>query len=185
MLVTDGAVLLGYGVLSLLFVPAHAVSQVASGLQGSSSCRRFVQEFYDWYAPFFREPLQVNGRVSDLAIKRKAALFNPDLVRALKADSEAQVHSTDLVSLDSNPFAGPDPADHYEARHVTWQARRCLVEVWRASPGDTAAKSSKPEVVAQVALVRGHWEFQNFRYPDSGGDLVSALAELREKRRKH
>jgi len=152
-----------------------------------SSCRRFVQQFYDWYAPFFQEPFQAPaiGRVSDLAIKRKAALFNPDLVRALKADSEAQAHSRDLVSLDSDPFAGPDPTDHYEATRVTWQANRCLVEVWRASPRDTAAKSGKPEVVAEVALVRGHWEFQNFRYPDVGSDLVSELAELREQRRRH
>ena len=165
---------------------ACAQGQV-SGQQDGSSCRRFVQQFYDWYAPFFQEPFQAPaiGRVSDLAIKRKAALFNPDLVRALKADSEAQAHSRDLVSLDSDPFAGPDPTDHYEATRVTWQANRCLVEVWRASPRDTAAKSGKPEVVAEVALVRGHWEFQNFRYPDVGSDLVSELAELREQRRRH
>jgi hypothetical protein len=116
--------------------------------------------------------------------KAEDGFINPDLVRALQADSEAQAHSKDLVSLDFDPFAGPDPADHYEARHVAWQAGKCKVEVWRSSPRDKAAKSGKPEVVAEVALVRGHWEFQNFQYPAFGGDLMSALAQLREERRK-
>jgi hypothetical protein len=180
--------LLFCGVLSLLVAPTAGTAQAVPGQQDSASCRRFVQEFYDWYTPFFKEPFQApkSGRVSDVALKNKAALFNPELVRALKADSDAQAHSKDLVGIDFDPFFGSqDPADQYDARRVTTQADKCLVEVWRASPRDTAAQSGKPEVVAEVSFVRGHWQFQNFRYPDLGGDLVSALAEVQKQRRKN
>jgi len=162
----------------------HAIAQAASGQQDTTSCRRFVQDFYDWYVPFTQTTM--NGRPSDIALKRKADLFNPDLVRALKNDSEAQARAKgELVGIDFDPFAGGDPADHYEARSVTWHAETCSVEVWRASPRDTAAKTGKPEVVAEVTLVHGHWEFRNFRYPDLGSDLLNVLATLREERRKH
>jgi hypothetical protein len=162
---------------------AHASGQISAGPRESASCRRFVQEFYDWYIPFTQT--EAGGRPSDIALRQRASLFNPDLLRALKSDSEAQARSKELVGLDLDPFAGSDPADHYEARRVTCKDARCSVDLWRASPTDTAAKTGKPEIVAVVALTRGHWEFQNFLYPDLGSDLVSVLTELREERRKH
>jgi len=151
----------------------------------SSSCRNFAQEFYDWYLPFTKKRAQQAAWY--LALQRKPEAFNPDLLKALKIDSEASARAKgELVGLDFDPFAGSqDPADRYEARGVAWQGERCSVEIWRASPTDAAAKSGKPDAVAEVVLVRGHWEFQNFRYPETGSNLVSVLAELRAERRKH
>lgn len=151
--------------------------------QDRSSCRRFVQQFYDWYVPLAQATM--NGPASDSALQHKAEVFNPDLLRALKVDSEASAHAKgEIVGIDFDPFVGSqDPADHYEARRVTWRENKCSVEVWGASPTDTA-KSRKPDVFADVVIDRGHWQFLNFRYPGLNADLVSVLARLREERRK-
>ena len=182
--VTGGVLLLSYGCMSPSFVRAQ--TQVArSGQQDGSSCRRFVQEFYDWYVPFTQA--NVDGRAMDIALQRKAPLFHPDLARALKIDSAAQSRAKgELVGIDFDPFLGSqDPADHYEARLATMKANKCSVEVRPASPGDTAAKPGKADVVAELSFVGARWEFQNFRYPAVGADLVSVLAGLREERRRH
>jgi len=161
------------------------MAQVASEPQDSSPCRRFVQQFYDWYVPLIQKAR--NGPTSDVALQRKPEAFNPGLLRALKLDSEASARAKgDIVGLDFDPFVGgQDPADRYELRRVTSRDNKCSVEVWRASPTDTAEKSGRPDVVADLALDRGHWQFLNFRYPDVNADLVSVLAQLREERRKH
>lgn len=115
-----------------------------------------------------------------VVLQRKPEAFSPDPLRLLKIDSEAPARAkAELVGLDFDPFAGSqDPADHYEARGVSWQGDRCSVEVWGASLTDTAAKSGKPDAVAEVMLVHGHWEFQNFRYYELGSNLMSVPAEL-------
>jgi len=120
-----------------------------------------------------------------VALRRKPEVFHPDLLHALKIDSEAAARATgDIVGLDFDPFVGgQDTANHYEARRVTWRDNKCSIEVWRARP--TAANSGKPDVIADLALDRGHWQFLNFRYPDVNDDLVNVLARLSEERRKH
>lgn len=167
-----------------LFLPACAAAQVAPVPQDSSSCRRFVQQFYDWYVPLTQKTMK--GPASDSALQHKAEVFNPDLLRALKVDSEATAHAKgEIVGLDFDPFVGSqDPADRYEARGVAWRENKCSVEVWDASPTGTADKSRKPDVIADVGFDRGHWQFLNFRYPGLNADLVNVLAQLREERRK-
>jgi hypothetical protein len=162
----------------------QATAQESARSTERSSCQKFAQEFYRWYVPLIQ---MAHGPGWAVALQRKAEVFSPDLLRDLRIDSEAQARAKgELVGIDFDPFLGSqDPADHYEARRVRWQGNRCLAEIWRASPRDTAARLGKPDVVAELALVRGHWEFRNFRYPVVGGDLVSVLAELREERRKN
>jgi hypothetical protein len=162
-----------------------AMAQVPMRKAESSACRKFVQEFYDWYLPLAHKSARQPAWY--LALQRKPETFSPDLLKALKIDSEASARAKgELVGLDFDPFVGSqDPADHYQARGVSWQGDRCSVEVWPASPTDAAAKPAKPDAVAEVVLAGGHWEFQNFRYPESGSNLVSVLAELKAERRKH
>lgn len=147
-------------------------------------CRRFAQEFYSWYVPFTQRRL--NGPASDVALRRKSAVFSPGLLKALRIDSEAQARAKGKIDgLDSDPFVGgQDPADHYAVRQVTTRGDRCFAEVWRDSRTDTSAKSQKPEVVAELAQRAGHWEFVNFYYPDVNADLMSILASLRKDRGK-
>ena len=83
-----------------LILPAHAVAQAPSVPLDSSSCRRFVQQFYDWYVPLTQTTM--NGPASDSALQHKAEVFNPDLLRALKVDSEASAHAKgEIVGLDA------------------------------------------------------------------------------------
>ena len=144
------------------------------------SCREFAQSFYDWYVPATQAP----GASAEIVTQRKAALLSPSLLRALSADFAAQARAKgELVGLDFDPFVGSqDPADHYTARNTKVDGDDCLVEVWRDSPNDTAAKSNQPEVVAELANADGRWRFVNFRYPAVTDDLLSTLKRLRQDR---
>src|SRR5579872_3330643 len=80
-----------------------AGAQVAAPPDESASCRRFVQAFYDWYLPVSQK--QLKEPASNLAWRQKPAMFAPDLVRALKADADAQARAKgDIVGLDFDPF---------------------------------------------------------------------------------
>jgi hypothetical protein len=162
----------------------QAIAQAPVRQEESLACRKFAQEFYDWYVPFTKQRTQQPAW--NFAWQRKPEVFNPGLLKALKLDSEAATRAKgDIVGLDFDPFVGSqDPSAHYEARGVTWQGEKCSVEVWGVSRLGAAAKSGKPTAVAEVEQVRGRWEFQNFRYPELNSNLVSVLAQLQEERRK-
>src|SRR5271165_4902819 len=151
-----------------------ARGQQSAQRQRGPSCLRFAQEFYDWYAPITQK--EMGTPAWDIALQKRRDEFGAPLVRALKADSEAQARAKgELVGLDFDPFVNSqDPADHYEARPRAVKGTNCSVEVWRASPNDTAEKSAKPAVIAELALAKGRWFFVNFRYPDET-DLLSLL----------
>lgn len=152
-------------------------------MQESLSCQRFAQQFYDWYVPFTQKDLPIPA--FDVALQRKPTMFSPDVLHALRVDSEAQARAKELVGIDFDPFLGSqDPADHYEARHATVKGETCSVEVWRDSPTDTAAKMDKPEAVAELKQQNQNWQFVNFTYAAGGPDLLHLLADLR-KQRKH
>jgi len=169
-----------YAFLLIGILSGPAMAQAPVRQPESTACRRFVQEFYDWYSPLARK--STREPAWNLAMQRKPEAFSADLLKALKIDSEAAAHAKgDIVGLDFDPFVGgQDPADHYQARGASWQGETCLVEVWPVS----AARSKKPDAIAEVVLVGGHWEFQNFRYPESNSNLVSVLVTLRAERQK-
>jgi hypothetical protein len=168
----------------LTIAPGFSNAQVASTQDESASCRRFAQAFYDWYVPFTQR--QSNGSASDIALRRKADIFEPELLRALKLDSEAQARAKgDLVGIDFDPFVGSqDPAARYEVRSVKWQGNKCSAEVWGAPPPGIASQPGKPDAVAEVKQHDGRWQFSNFRYPELNTDLSSVLAQLRAERQK-
>jgi hypothetical protein len=82
----------------------------------ASSCRRFAQQFYDWYAPLTQKEAATPSW--DVALEQKSELFSAQLVKLLKADSLARSKAQgELVGLDFDPFVGgQDPADHYDVR---------------------------------------------------------------------
>jgi hypothetical protein len=74
------------------------------------SVRKFVQGFYDWYAPLAAKESDVQP------LKVRRADFNPELVRALEADRAAQAKvSGYIVGLDWDPYlASQDSGDRYD-----------------------------------------------------------------------
>ncbi|HUI82703.1 MAG TPA: hypothetical protein VL240_00685 [Candidatus Binatia bacterium] len=165
-------------------VPAAVSAQSPAEADKVRSCREFTQHFYDWYVPFTQKRL--NGPAWNVALKQEAGVFSPKLFQALKQDSDAQAKAQgEIVGLDYDPFLNTqDPADHYQARNASWAKGRCSVEVWRASPRDTAAKSDQPDVVAELHQQNQQWRFLNFLYPSENTDLLTQLRQLKEVRMK-
>jgi hypothetical protein len=154
------------------------------------SCRSFVQGFYDWYVP--RAVRAVNGSAAapalDLALKQKSSEFGPEILRALREDSEAQAKTVgEIVGLDSDPFLNSqDPRDHYLVGNITPKGDRYWVEVYGMSLGK---KGSEPDVVPELILKDGRWLFINFHYPNPSRpefeNLLSLLKSLRGNRQQH
>lgn len=59
-----------------------ATAQVPVRKAESSACRKFVQEFYDWYLPLAHK--SAPQPACYLALQRKPEVFSPDLLKALK-----------------------------------------------------------------------------------------------------
>jgi hypothetical protein len=138
----------------------------------------FVQKFYDWYVPIAHKP--GNAPSSDQAVAKRGAAFDPPLLRALKIDAEAQRKSPDdIVGLDFDPFLNAqDFDDKYVVGNVTENGGVYLVSVYGVRNGKRAAK---PDVVAELKVVKGSFQFTNFRY-GADGDLLGILKTLADER---
>lgn len=154
----------------------HAQSGGANVTGSETSCRSFVQGFYDWYVP---KALKAKERPVVVALKYRAQDFSPELTELLRDDSAAQAKSSDIVSLDFDPFTNSqDPSSHFVVEHATYGNTRCNAEVRGVEEGKKQEK-----VMPELEMSNGHWVFVNFLYGDSG-DLVSLLKLLRKDRER-
>ncbi len=175
-----------WGLLTFLATLCALAQQSGSPSDMQKSCRDVVQAFYGWYVPKALKDSEVPA--SDLALKYKAALFSPQLLRALREDSQAQAKAKgEIVGLDFDPFLNTqDPSERYVLGNVSVKDDRCSVEVYSVSSGK---KSAKAAVVPELVFKGGHWMFVNFHYGKSkrseGENLVSTLKRLREDRQKY
>jgi hypothetical protein len=176
--------LIHWGLLFCFTSSCSAAQQSPTTTQ--NSCRRFVQNFYDWYVPeAIRES---DTSASDLAIKQKSAAFSPELLRELKQDSQAQAKTKgQIVGLDFDPFLNAqDPSSRYVVGKINASANKCLAEVYSVSSGK---KSANTEVTPELVLKTGHWVFINFHYGKTKGledeNLVSTLEKLQADRQKY
>jgi hypothetical protein len=146
----------------------------------SQSCKAFVQSFYDWYVPLANRQ-DLKGPASDLALKNKKAAFSENLYQALKADSEAQARSQEIVGIDFDPFlSSQDPDPRYEVRAVEQAVNRCSAEVFGVGTGEVRVQ---PDVIAKLAYANGRWTFVNFQYPSLKTDLLQVLKQLAQNRK--
>jgi hypothetical protein len=152
----------------------------------SKSCREFVARFYTWY---LAKALGRNRMPkTDLAWRSRPYLFSPDLVRQLREDFEAQERAgSDLVSLDADPFAGPDgTAERYFVERITIKDRMCWAEVHGVWEGK---ERKTPDVTPELELKNGRWVFMNFYFPSptapEARNLLDALKALRELRKTY
>lgn len=161
------------GVVALLLSASVAVSEtsgaaqaappapVASVVNRSEECRRFVQSFYDWYAP---EADKESGAAMQVVMKKKGYLFSSELRARLLEDAAAQSKAKgEIVGLDFDPFlnTNSDVAKKYVATKVVQQGTSYLVDVHGVFSGK---KSAMPTVTPAVGFVNGKCVFVNFHY---------------------
>jgi hypothetical protein len=185
---TDGAMRILKNISCCLFLaalPCSLHAQAKSAQKVSTSLPDFVRSFYDWYVP---KALAENAvPASERAIKYRSSSFSPELIRALREDSEAQAKAQGtIVGLDFDPFLNSqDPAERYRIGPITKRGSHYWVDVYGVWPGK---KREKPDVVPELMHKNGHWIFVNFHYemkeyPDDG-DLLTILKILWEDRQK-
>lgn len=153
----------------LLCLPLTLNAQPRAGQCEMASARKFVQAFYDWYAP-----MAVKAPSLDAVLKKKPSVLAPALAHALKEYLADETKSSgELVGLDFDPFLNSqDPVARYHVVSVKKEGKGYRVRVQSAPmPGSTDTTS----VVAEVARRNGKWCFTNFRYPE-GSDLLKELA---------
>jgi hypothetical protein len=154
----------------LLSVTATSLRAQQSASLTEESCRQFVQRFYDWYVPIAVKGH--TGPASDIALRRRSAVFAPDLYRRLKRESEIEAKSDD-AGLDFDPFLNSqDPSPQFRVIKVDLKANVCLAEVNGFLQGKKAE-----EVTPELTFSEGEWMFVNFHYTQS--DLLQLLHSLR------
>ncbi len=137
------------------------------------SCRKFVQNFYDWYVAH----LAGSAATYPTVLKTKANLFSPTLVRLLREDYAAsEANPKEVVGLDFDPFLNSqDPSPKFVVTKATVQQLKCSAEVHGITDG-----VNNEAVYPELTYKNGAWRFVNFRYEQS--DLLSTLKSLRSDR---
>lgn len=165
--------------VALLFVVDSADAQ-SSPVRASASPEQVVAEFYAWYAPMAQRDPGPDMR----AVRERPALFSPQLVRALRADSIATAQGGEEIDgLDGDPFLNAqDPCERYQPIRTRRAGQVYLVEV--LGSGGCAVHQT-PDVIVQVTFRDGSPVFTNFLYSRKrGDDLLSLLKRLAEQRRR-
>lgn len=169
-----------------------SLSLIASGQEvhqvsnTSSSCRNFVKRFYTWYSGIAVPEKKL--RRSDLALRYRPYLFSTDLAGQLRQDSSAQKKAgSNLVSVDADPFVGPDgPAEAYRVERTTVNNGKCWAAVHSIWGGK---ESGTPDVTPELELKAGRWIFVNFYFPSPKSpkalNLLQEAKSCRELRKKH
>ncbi|MGD9679858.1 MAG: hypothetical protein AB7W16_01625 [Candidatus Obscuribacterales bacterium] len=162
-----------------------AKAAVKSGApQGQqAACKKFVQDFYDWYCKSLGAG--GDGMPEDRAMKDRGSSFSPSLRQKIKDDFEASAKVQDeIVGLDFDPYLNSqDPCEHYVAGKVSVSGKNYLVEMHGVRDGKQNAKA---DVIPEVASQSGRFIFVNFHYGKSefpeNENLVSVLDALKKSR---
>ena len=162
-----------------------ASTQTLRGQEMQQSCRKFVQDFYDWYLT-----KTLAGKLpspsSALAIDRKPEAFSAELFRYLKEDRNAQDKTPgEIVGLDFDPFLNSqDPSPRFEVVGITRKGATYWVDVYGTQSG-----KRQEHVTPELAQQNGHWVFVNFHYGKTewtdDANLLSILKSLRGEREKN
>jgi hypothetical protein len=116
------------------------------------SCRKFVQDFYDWY---INSHLSESQGVSwfDVPLLRPRSL-SPELRKLLKNEDAEQVKYGAIIHLDADPFLNSqDPSQKYEVQSVVVSNGQCQAVVRGSS-----------EVRPELSQSGAGWAFTNFHY---------------------
>jgi hypothetical protein len=159
---------------------SRPLSAQSSNAQASDeACRRFVQSFYDWYAP---NALNDSPYGSSIDLLLQSRVLSPDLSRQLNEVTDAAGRSGGDTWLGVDPIVNSEDLwEKFIARNVTRKGERCFVEVYGVL---VEKKDKNADIVTELVFQTGRWIFVNFHYPgypvSSGNEnLLSILRRLR------
>lgn len=144
------------------------------------SCRRFVQDFYDWYVPI------TNSRDDRFTVmlRPRRESFDPKLWQMLATEDEAQSHADEIVGLDFDPIVNcQDPSPQFKALSVSISDNHCRALVIGFNQG-----VREERVIPELVYSGRRWTFVNFhyRFEISGkwkdSDLIEILKDLQKSR---
>lgn len=171
----------------LILAPRLTPAAAAPSGPTESSCRSFVQTFYNGYVRRFSQTNR--APLKNAPVNYQPAALSAELRQRLREDYAAAEKSPgEIVGLDFDPILNAqDIAERFEAGAVRRKGRSYLVEVFGLWGGK---KNKKPDVVPELVFQNGRWVFVNFHYgvggkPSERDDLLHILRQLREDRRKH
>lgn len=178
-----------YSLLILILSASSLMAQSPTPTASSDACKRFVQQFYDWYLAKDNAMMNSNNQESvfEVTLREKRSSFSSGLMKALEEDLAASKKSPDeIVGLDFDPFLNAqDTPERYVVGAVRTKDDHYLVEVFGFWNG---RKNSKPDLIPELALENGKWIFTNFHYEKSdipaNENLVSVLQQLKKDREK-
>lgn len=168
-------------IASLSFSRSLAYGQQSTDHSPESSCREFVQAFYDWYVPLLVH--EHGDSAYEEVLKQKKNLFSADLHAKLVEDFEAQAKTPgEIVGLDFDPFLNSqDPSEKFIVRKVVLKDSSCFVTLRGLQSGKWMER-----VTPQLAMRGGNWQFVDFHYGESDtakdSSLLAILSNLKKLR---
>jgi len=167
-------------VLLTLTVCANAqAAKPPAAKPDENSCRRFVQDFYDWYLAHGRG----GGSGASIA-PHGQRFFEHGLWEKLKADDAAQSHADEIVGLDFDPILNSqDPSPRFRVQTAKLTGNRCDATVVGLDQG-----VERERILPELGFRDGRWVFLNFHYKFEingklqDGDLISILNDLARDR---
>ena len=124
------------------------------------SCRKFVQDFYDWYWNQFADdadkPSFDMRREHDYhqVVRLHPPVLSPELIELIKKDEKCSKRSQGICNLDFDPFWGnQDAQGKYTVGRVVVKGDRCDVKI------------VGQQVAPELGKSGSKWLFTNFHYP--------------------
>ena len=141
-------------------------------------CKKFVQDFYDWYLPKATADVSKQGSTTEaLALKKRPDDFSRALKSALLTDAAASTKSTEVVGLDGDPFLNcqdcPKKVKFGDPKLTGYKCQVALHFMQDNVPEEN------PHVIAEAMYTQKRWVFTNFLDAEGGDDLLTTLKKLK------
>jgi hypothetical protein len=142
-------------------------------------CKKFVQDFYDWYLPKATADVNKQGSTAEvLALKKRPDDFSRALKSALLTDAAATAKSTEVVGLDGDPFLNcqdcPKKVKFGEPKLTGYKCQVGLHFMQDNVPEE------QPHVIAEAMYTQKRWVFTNFLDGEGGDDLLTTLRKAKQ-----
>ncbi len=157
--------------------PAKTPAKTADELR--DDCKKFVQEFYDWYLPKASADVNKQGSTAEaLALKKRPDDFSRALKYALTVEAAAGTKSTELVGLDGDPFLNCQQCPlHVKYGDPKLTGYKCQLPLYFIQDGEA---ETAPHVIPEAMYTQKRWVFTNFIDGDGSGDLMQTLKKIKQ-----